>query len=83
MVGKFRFLSGSDLSKQISQIENAASQGFAVLIIDPVAFDGMTAVLEDVTSNYDIPVITLHGSLSPRRIVDRICSRSTSAKAAF
>jgi len=59
----------SDLSKQISQIENASSQEFAALIIDPVAFDGMTAVLEDVTSNYDIPVITLHGSCSAQDLL--------------
>jgi len=63
------FNPNSDLSQQISQIENAASQGFAALIIDPVAFDGLTAVLEDVTSNYDIPVITLHGSASAQDLL--------------
>ncbi len=54
----------SDLSKQISQLENAGSQGFAAIIFDPVAYDGMTAVVEELTSSYDIPVITLHGSCS-------------------
>jgi len=59
----------SDLSKQISQLENAASQGFAAIIFDPVAFDGMTAVVEELTSNYDIPVITLHGSCSAQDLL--------------
>ncbi len=54
----------TDLSKQISQIENAATQGFAAIIFDPVAYDGMTAVIDSVMSNYKIPVITLHGSAS-------------------
>lgn len=54
----------SDLSKQISQIENAATQGFAAIIFDPVAFDGMTAVVETITSQNNIPIITLHGSAS-------------------
>jgi ribose transport system substrate-binding protein/inositol transport system substrate-binding protein len=54
----------SDLSKQISQLENAGSQGYAAIIFDPVAYDGMTAVVEELTSSYDIPVITLHGSCS-------------------
>lgn len=63
------FNPNSDLSQQISQIENAASQGFAALIIDPVAYDGLTAVLEDVVANYDIPVITLHGSASAQDLL--------------
>lgn len=54
----------SDLSLQISQLENAATQGYAAIIFDPVAFDGMTAVVEEISANYDIPVITLHGSCS-------------------
>lgn len=63
------FNPNTDLSKQISQIENAASQGFAAIIFDPVAFDGMTAVIENVTKNYDIPVITLHGSASAQDLL--------------
>jgi len=59
----------TDLSKQISQIENAAAQGFAAIIFDPVAYDGMTAVIENVTQNYDIPVITLHGSASAQDLL--------------
>lgn len=58
------FNPNTDLSKQISQIENAATQGFAAIIFDPVAYDGMTAVVENVMANYNIPVITLHGSAS-------------------
>jgi ribose transport system substrate-binding protein/inositol transport system substrate-binding protein len=54
----------SDLSKQISQIETAANQQFAAIIFDPIAYDGMNAVVETVTSQFDIPVITLHGSAS-------------------
>lgn len=59
----------SDLSKQISQLENAASQGYAAIIFDPVAYDGMTAVVEEMTTNYDIPVITLHGSCSAQDLL--------------
>jgi len=59
----------TDLSKQISQIENAAAQGYAAIIFDPVAYDGMTAVIENVTQNYDIPVITLHGSASAQDLL--------------
>lgn len=59
----------SDLSKQISQLENAASQEFAAIIFDPVAFDGMTAVVEEISSNYEIPVITLHGSCSAQDLL--------------
>jgi ABC-type sugar transport system, periplasmic component len=59
----------SDLSKQISQLENAASQGYAAIIFDPVAYDGMTAVVEELTTNYDIPVITLHGSCSAQDLL--------------
>ncbi len=59
----------TDLSKQISQIENAATQGFAAIIFDPVAYDGMTAVVENVMSNYNIPVITLHGSASAQDLL--------------
>lgn len=58
------FNANSDLSKQISQIENAATQGYAAIMVDPVAFDGLNAVLADITANYDIPVITVHGSIS-------------------
>lgn len=54
----------SDLSKQVSQIETAATQGYAAIIFDPVAYDGMTAVVESVMSTAKIPVITLHGSAS-------------------
>lgn len=59
------FNPNSDLAKQISQIENAATQGFAAIIFDPVAFDGMNAVVENTMANHNIPVITLHGSVSP------------------
>lgn len=59
----------SDLSQQITQIENAASQGFAAIIFDPVAFDGMTGVVETVTSQYDIPIITLHGSCADQELL--------------
>ena len=59
----------SDLSKQISRLENAASQGYAAIIFDPVAYDGMTAVVEEMTTNYDIPVITLHGSCSAQDLL--------------
>ncbi len=59
----------SDLSKQISQLENAGSQGYAAIIFDPVAYDGMTAVVEELTSSYDIPVITLHGSCSAQDLL--------------
>ncbi|MDK2980610.1 MAG: inositol transport system substrate-binding protein [Chloroflexota bacterium] len=63
------FNPNSDLSKQISQLENAGSQGFAAIIFDPVAYDGMTAVVEELTANYDIPVITLHGSCSAQDLL--------------
>jgi len=63
------FNPNSDLSKQISQLENAASQGFAAIIFDPVAYDGMTAVVEYMTTNYDIPIITLHGSCSAQDLL--------------
>ncbi len=63
------FNPNSDLSKQISQLENAASQGYAAIIFDPVAFDGMTAVVEELMNNYDIPVLTLHGSCSAQDLL--------------
>lgn len=59
------FNPNSDLSKQISQIENASTQGYAGIIFDPVAFDGMNAVVQSVMAEHNIPVITLHGSVSP------------------
>jgi inositol transport system substrate-binding protein len=55
----------SDLSKQISQIENAATQGYAAIMVDPVAFDGLAAVIDNVQSNYKIPFLTIHGSVEP------------------
>lgn len=63
------FNPNTDLSKQISQIETAASQGYAAIIFDPVAYDGMTAVVEEVMKNYNIPVITLHGSASAQDLL--------------
>jgi ribose transport system substrate-binding protein/inositol transport system substrate-binding protein len=59
----------SDLSKQISQIETAANQQFAAIIFDPIAYDGMNAVVETITSQYDIPIITLHGSASCQELL--------------
>ncbi len=53
-----------DLNKQISQIENAASQEFAAIMFDPISYDGMTGVVKQVASKYDIPIITIHGSAS-------------------
>jgi ribose transport system substrate-binding protein/inositol transport system substrate-binding protein len=59
----------SDLSKQISQIETAANQQFAAIIFDPIAYDGMNAVVEAITSQYEIPIITLHGSASCQELL--------------
>ncbi|MCX6054243.1 MAG: sugar ABC transporter substrate-binding protein [Chloroflexi bacterium] len=59
------FNPASDLSKQISQIENAATQGYAAIMVDPVALDGLAAVIDTVQSNYTIPFLTIHGSVDP------------------
>lgn len=63
------FNANSDLSKQISQAENAATQGYAAILVDPVAFDGMNAVFADIAANYDIPLITVHGSISDQDLL--------------
>ena len=58
-----------DLNTQISQIENAVAQGYAAVMFDPISFDGMTGVIENVTSQYDIPIITIHGSASAQDLL--------------
>jgi len=58
-----------DLNTQISQIENACAQGYAAVMFDPISFDGMTGVIENVTAQYDIPIITIHGSASAQDLL--------------
>jgi len=58
-----------DLNTQISQIENACAQGYAAVMFDPISFDGMTGVIETVTAQYDIPIITIHGSASAQDLL--------------
>ena len=58
-----------DLNTQISQIENAVAQGYAAVMFDPISYDGMTGVIENVTSQSDIPIITIHGSASAQELL--------------
>lgn len=58
-----------DLNTQISQIETVVTQGYAAVMFDPISFDGMTGVVEYVTKNYNIPIITIHGSASAQELL--------------
>jgi inositol transport system substrate-binding protein len=58
-----------DLNTQISQIETAVTQGYAAVMFDPISYDGMTGVVENVTKNYNIPIITIHGSASAQDLL--------------
>ena len=58
-----------DLNTQISQIETTVTQGYAAVMFDPISFDGMTGVVENVTKNYNIPIITIHGSASAQDLL--------------
>lgn len=57
------FNADSDLNTQINQIETAATQGFAAIMLDPVSNTGLDTVLADVVKTCNIPVITIHGSV--------------------
>ncbi len=63
------FDGGQDVAKQISQIESAASQGFAAIMIEPVSVDGVVPAIE-AARKAGVVVVTVNQKIAKQEAAD-------------